>query len=156
MEHRARHIDVVRHLEPSTQKMTPRKQRFFFLLGTFCLACGAVALILYGAKDSLVYFYTPSDIKTKNIKHGQTLRIGGMVADDSLTHTGEFIQFELTDGMHSVTILYQGILPDLFREGQGVVAEGVMNEKKFIAKKILAKHDENYMPPEVARNLKTP
>ena len=133
-----------------------RKQRRSVLIG-MCLSVLAVAvgLVLYALEDSIVFFYSPSDVVEKNIKPGQRIRLGGLVAEGSVKR-GEntTIQFSVTDTAKTIQVRYTGVLPDLFREGQGVVTEGALgSDGSFVAESVLAKHDENYMPPEVAAAL---
>jgi cytochrome c-type biogenesis protein CcmE len=138
--------------------MTRRKQRRLTLIGLGMLALGgAAALVLTAFEDNIVFFHSPSDLATKEVPPDQYVRLGGLVADGSVTkiEDGATIKFAVTDGKNAVPVRYRGILPDLFREGQGVVAQGSMNgEGVFVAREVLAKHDENYMPPEVAEALK--
>lgn len=133
-----------------------RKQRrlYFVLLGMLALG-GAAALVLTAMNDTLVYFYTPSDLKTKHVSPDRRLRIGGLVEKGSVVHQGDMVRFVVTDLMATLPVTYRGVLPDLFREGQGVVTEGKMDgQGLFHANEVLAKHDENYMPKEVADALK--
>ena len=116
----------------------------------------AVGLVLFALEDSIVFFYSPSDVAEKNIKPGQRIRLGGLVLEGSVKR-GEnaTIFFTVTDTAKTIPVSYKGVLPDLFREGQGVVTEGKLNGNGvFVADSVLAKHDENYMPPEVAEALK--
>lgn len=134
----------------------PKHQRLIFIsFGLFCLGI-AVYLTLVAFQDSLVFYYTPSElVLKKNIPPQQRLRIGGLVEIDSLKQSGPNVSFRITDNNETVKVNYQGVLPDLFREGQGVVAEGYLSEPhKFKAETVLAKHDERYMPKEVADQLK--
>ena len=112
-------------------------------------------LVLGALRENIVFFYTPTDIATSGTKSGQPLRLGGLVKEGSVTIDGLQSVFTVTDGTADVTVLYDNALPSLFREGQGVVAEGSMDNGKFIATNVLAKHDENYMPAEVAEKLKS-
>lgn len=134
-----------------------RKQRRTVLIGT-CVAVLALAtgLVLYALTDKITYFRTPSDITEQKIKQGQRFRLGGLVANGSVKRAANAaVEFGVTDTLKTQPVTYQGILPDLFREGQGVVTEGVLNDKGvFVADTVLAKHDENYMPPDVAKSLK--
>ncbi|KIL98160.1 Cytochrome c-type biogenesis protein CcmE heme chaperone [Paramagnetospirillum magnetotacticum MS-1] len=133
-----------------------RKQRrlYFVLLGMLALG-GAVALVLTAISDSLVYFYSPTDIVGQRIPEGRRMRIGGLVENDSVIKDGKTVTFKITDVTNTVPVVYTGVLPDLFREGQGVVVEGRMEAAgHFKASEVLAKHDENYMPKEVAEALK--
>ena len=134
-----------------------RKQRRATLIGTGAaiLAC-AVGLVLFAFEDAIVFFYTPSDVVEKNITEGQRFRLGGIVEDGSVDRgAGKQVSFNVTDTEKTLTVVYEGVLPDLFREGQGVVTEGKLDsEGTFVADTVLAKHDENYMPKEVADALK--
>jgi len=135
--------------------VTRKKQRMYFV-GLGLLALGAAsALVLTAISDSLLYFYSPSDLQEKSVADGQRFRLGGLVEEASVEKSGETTRFVVTDMVHTIPVTYTGILPDLFREGQGVVTEGRLSEAGlFIADNVLAKHDENYMPPEVADSLK--
>jgi cytochrome c-type biogenesis protein CcmE len=116
----------------------------------------AVGLVLVALRDAIVFFHTPSDLSAKSIPVGQRIRLGGLVAMGSVKRgQGTDIEFAITDTAEQVTVRYRGVLPDLFREGQGVVTEGALEAGHiFRADTVLAKHDENYMPPEVAKALK--
>jgi cytochrome c-type biogenesis protein CcmE len=134
-----------------------RKQRRFSLIGVaLAVLALAVALVLNALKDSIVFFNSPTEVAEKNIKPGTRLRIGGLVQEGSVSRGESLaVRFAVTDGRHSVPVAYQGVLPDLFREGQGVVAEGVLEGPgQMRAETILAKHDERYMPREVVDALK--
>ena len=137
--------------------MTRKRRRLtVFLLGGLALATAAT-LVLAAFEDNIVFFHSPSDIQANAIAPGQHFRMGGLVKEGSITKAedGLVTNFEVTDLDHTVKVSYRGILPDLFREGQGVVAEGSLNpERVFVAREVLAKHDENYMPAEVAEALK--
>ena len=136
--------------------MTPRARRRMqaLLLGLAALGT-AVALVLTALKDDIVYFYSPTDLQSKHVAPGRHIRIGGLVEEGSVLREGTTIHFRITDTTTAITVTYTGVLPDLFREGQGVVAEGKLGEGGlFTAETILAKHDEKYMPPEVADALK--
>ncbi len=118
---------------------------------------GAVALVLMALEENIVFFYSPTELVEKDIDPGRRLRIGGLVEEGSVVRGGAdgLIAFRVTDLSESVPVRYRGLLPDLFREGQGVVAEGMLGaDGTFEASTILAKHDETYMPPEVAEALK--
>ncbi|MDX2144339.1 MAG: cytochrome c maturation protein CcmE [Rhodospirillaceae bacterium] len=135
--------------------MTRKTQRLYFvalgLLGLFA----ATALILTAAEDSVVFFFSPTELKEKTIAPQQRLRVGGLVEEGSVVKDGNTVSFTVTDTVEKLSIRYTGILPDLFREGQGIVAEGTLGRDGiFVASDVLAKHDENYMPPEVAEALK--
>jgi cytochrome c-type biogenesis protein CcmE len=134
-----------------------RKQRRLSLIGAgLGVLAIAVALMLNAFRDSIVFFNSPSDVETKHIAAGTRIRLGGLVKAGSLFHGNDLrIRFTVTDGSHDIPVAYQGVLPDLFREGQGVVAEGTLDRAGlFNADTVLAKHDENYMPKEVADALK--
>ena len=134
-----------------------RKQRRAILIGT-CLGVLALAvgLVLTALRDSIVFFYTPSEVAEKHLDTGQRFRLGGLVENGSLKRgEGTTVSFVVTDKRATMPVTYTGVLPDLFREGQGVVAEGALtSEGVFHADSVLAKHDEKYMPPEVAKKLK--
>ncbi len=128
----------------------------FVVAGMVCLLIAA-GLVLNAFEDNLVFFYTPSDMAEKSIPDGRRFRLGGLVEEGSVKRLedGLTVEFIVTDLTATVPVTYRGPLPDLFREGQGVVTEGKMSEGGiFIADNVLAKHDENYMPPEVAEALK--
>ena len=134
-----------------------RKQRRLSLIGAALgVLALAVALILGALKDSIVFFNSPTDVVEKHVKPGTRIRIGGLVKEGSVWRGESLaVRFEVTDGRSTVAVAYQGLLPDLFREGQGVVAEGTLDPTgTFRADSVLAKHDETYMPKEVADALK--
>jgi cytochrome c-type biogenesis protein CcmE len=134
-----------------------RKQRRLVLIGSSVgVLALAVALMLNALRDSIVFFNSPSDIAEKHVGPGTRIRLGGLVKDGSLVRSDNLsVRFEVTDGRTGIPVSYQGVLPDLFREGQGVVAEGALDSGgTFKADSILAKHDEKYMPKEVADALK--
>ena len=137
--------------------MTRKQQRLGLLaLGMAALA-GATVLVLSAFNDNLVFFYSPSELKAKPVAADRRVRIGGLVEAQSLARgaDGRSVSFRITDGASDVAVVYQGLLPDLFREGQGAVAEGKLRpDGIFAASSVLAKHDEKYMPPEVAAALK--
>ena len=132
-----------------------RKQRRLVLigagLGVLALAAG---LILSALNDTIVFFRTPTEVAQKQVTPGARLRLGGLVETGSVVKAGTLTTFSITDGNATVKVAYQGILPDLFREGQGVVATGRMEGETFVASEVLARHDESYMPKEVADALK--
>jgi cytochrome c-type biogenesis protein CcmE len=134
-----------------------RKRRRLTLIGAALAVVGlAVGLFLYALRGNIVFFNSPSELAQKSLEPGARLRIGGLVKPGSLVKSeGEMASFVITDNAHDVAVTYQGPLPDLFREGQGVVAEGVLEgPDKFRADFVLAKHDERYMPREVVDALK--
>lgn len=133
-----------------------RKRRLFFIISLVCSASIAVALILYALQQNINLFYSPSQIVAGSAPENHLIRVGGIVQNKSVHHHGNglMVTFVLTDNAHNVTVNYTGILPTLFREGQGIVAEGTLNNQGiFIAQQVLAKHDANYMPPDVAETL---
>ena len=136
--------------------MRRRARRLVLISGALGVAGIAAGLTLYALRDSVVFFYGPTEFAEKAPASGTRLRIGGLVARGSLAHTGPAtVAFAVTDNSRTVRVSYTGILPDLFREGQGVVAEGVVSgPNQFAADSVLAKHDETYMPREVADALK--
>jgi cytochrome c-type biogenesis protein CcmE len=134
-----------------------KQQRLALVIVSLALLGGATALVLLALSDSIAFFVTPSDIATARVAVDKRFRLGGLVVPGSVEHTGEdgTVSFELTDQAHEVRVLYQGLLPDLFREGQGIVAQGRLGrDGVFVADEVLAKHDEKYMPREVAEALK--
>jgi len=135
--------------------MTRKKQRLAILCLGLAALGGATAMVLAAFRDNLVFFHSPSELAaTPSLATGR-MRIGGLVETQSVAHEdGSRVLFRITDGKTDIAVSYDGILPDLFREGQGVVAEGRVKDGVFVASTILAKHDEKYMPPEVAAALK--
>jgi len=137
--------------------MTRKRRRLLMLLAGLIALGAATALVLAAFNDNLVFFYSPSELAEKAVAPERRIRIGGLVETDSLAKQvdGHAIAFRVTDGKTELRVVYDGILPDLFREGQGVVAEGRLGrDGVFVASNVLAKHDEKYMPPEVAEALK--
>lgn len=131
--------------------MTVKQKRLALILGGLGVIAAAVALVLTAFNQNLVFFFTPSQIAAKEAPVGRTFRLGGMVETGSVKRDGVNVQFRVTDTAQVVPVVYSGILPDLFREGKGVVAQGALGDDGvFRAKEVLAKHDENYMPPEAA------
>ena len=136
--------------------MTRKQRRALFIGVGVAILSFAVLLVLLALRDTIVFFHTPSEVAAKGVGPGQRIRLGGLVANGSLKRgTGSTVEFAVTDNARTIDVRYTGILPDLFREGQGVVAEGVLDQSgRFLADTVLAKHDETYMPPEVAKALK--
>ena len=132
--------------------MRPKHQRLVLLILALAAMLGAVVLAMWGLQDRAAYFVTPSDIAAGTTQPGKALRLGGMVVPGSLTREpdGVTIGFTVSDTKEMTRVRYRGITPDLFREGSGVVAEGRIENGLFIADNILAKHDERYMPPQMA------
>lgn len=134
-----------------------RKQRRLTMIGTAgAVLAVALGLVLFALNDQIVFFQSPTDIAQKQIPQGQRIRLGGLVEDGSVERFDDArVRFRVTDTENVIAVSYKGILPDLFREGQGVVTEGVIGPNgEFVADSVLAKHDENYMPKEVAEALK--
>jgi cytochrome c-type biogenesis protein CcmE len=127
-----------------------------FAVALVAAAGGGTALVLTALKDNVLYFYSPSDVKAKRVEAGRNFRIGGLVQTSSVKHgKGADVRFIVTDGKTDIPVEFNGVLPALFREGQGVVALGALDDKgTFDATEVLAKHDEKYMPPEVVDALK--
>ena len=134
--------------------MKPRHQRLAIATGVLCIVGVAAALVLNAFQSNLVFFYSPSQIVSKEAPTGRTFRLGGLVEAGSVKRDGVSVSFVVTDTARSVPVRYNGILPDLFKEGKGVVAQGQLKDGTFEAREVLAKHDENYMPPEAAEALK--
>jgi len=137
--------------------VTPRRQRMIFVGVVLVGVTAAMALGLTAGRENLLYFYSPSQLKASEAPTEHAVRVGGLVVDGSVKReSGSLkVSFGLTDGAEIVTVTYAGILPDLFREGQGIVARGALQtDGSFSADEVLAKHDENYMPPEVADAIK--
>ncbi|MGI9422101.1 MAG: cytochrome c maturation protein CcmE [Hyphomicrobiaceae bacterium] len=136
--------------------MTRKQQRGLLIGGGAAVLALAFVLVLFAMRGAIVYFYTPSDVTTKNVQPGQRFRLGGLVAAKSVQRGGGTkVSFGVTDTLETINVKYDGVLPDLFREGQGVIAEGILDGGGvFQADTVLAKHDETYMPPEVAKSLK--
>jgi cytochrome c-type biogenesis protein CcmE len=131
------------------------KSRIVFLMFLLAIAVFVVFIILKSLEENVVYFFSPTEIYSKeNISLNKKLRVGGLVKEGSVTSSKTSITFIITDLNNEIIVSYSGVVPNLFAEGKGVVAEGKLKDKKFfIADKILAKHDENYMPPEVSKAL---
>jgi cytochrome c-type biogenesis protein CcmE len=134
--------------------MKPRHQRLLFI-GIGLLALSAAAYFVLNAfQSNLVFFFTPSQIESGEAPKGHVFRVGGMVKEGSLQRQGMQVSFVVTDTRHDALVVYEGLLPDLFKEGRGVVAQGQLNANgQFVASEVLAKHDENYMPPEAKQAL---
>ena len=133
-----------------------RKQRLILVLFVVVFSSVAVGLVAYALRGNINLFFPPADVAAGKAPVGQPIRVGGMVADGSVQRSDDslLVRFDITDFQATVTVEYEGILPDMFDEGQGAVASGVLNESGVLqASEVLAKHDENYMPPEVAEAL---
>ncbi len=131
--------------------MKPKTQRLVLVAAAAVAVLAAVLLAMWGLKDRAAYFYAPAEIAAGKAADGQAIRLGGMVEEGSIERLpdGVTVRFRLTDGVATTPVHYRGIVPDLFREGSGAVAEGRMERGTFVADNILAKHDERYMPPEL-------
>ena len=131
------------------------RSRFFVLMFLLVLAIVVIFVVLKSLEENVVYFFSPTEIyNNENISFNKKIRVGGLVKEGSLINNQAMINFVVTDLNNEIMVSYSGLLPNLFSEGKGVVAEGKLKDKKyFIADKILAKHDENYMPPEVSKVL---
>lgn len=134
--------------------MKPRHKRIAIAVGALAVLGTATALVLNAFNSNLVFFYSPSQVVSREAPTGRTFRLGGLVEAGSVQRDGVKVSFRVTDTLQTVPVSYQGILPDLFKEGKGVVAQGQLQDGMFLAREVLAKHDENYMPPEAAEALK--
>ena len=136
--------------------MNPKYKRLIILILILSILGLATKLVLMALNENIIYFFTPNELKKKygNVKNiDNKIRIGGLVLEDSVIIDKNTSIFEITDKKDVIKVFFKGQLPDLFREGQGIVAEGILKDNKLIASQVLAKHDENYMPPEVADAL---
>ena len=136
--------------------MNPKYKRLIILILILSILGLATKLVLMALNENIIYFYTPNELKKKygNVKNiDNKIRIGGLVLEDSVIIDKNTSIFEITDKKDVIKVFFKGQLPDLFREGQGIVAEGILKDNELIASQVLAKHDENYMPPEVADAL---
>lgn len=135
--------------------MTRKQQRFTFIFAGIILLAIAIGLILSAMNDGISFFKTPTELLSQKLDVTKRIRIGGLVIERSLKKDGNLFKFQVTDNQSELNVEYNGLVPDLFKEGQGVVIEGYLNQNKtFVADVLLAKHDENYMPKEVAESLK--
>ncbi len=136
--------------------MKPRTKRAIAIVGGLAALGIAAALVLNAFQSNLVFFFTPTQVAKNEVPKDRTFRMGGLVEPGSLVRQKDAltVNFKITDGAQSIPVVYTGILPDLFKEGKGVVAQGQLQEGVFVAREVLAKHDENYMPPEAAEALK--
>jgi cytochrome c-type biogenesis protein CcmE len=130
--------------------MKPRHKRLAIAVGVVAAVGVAVGLVLNAFQSNLVFFYSPSQIASHEAPANRTFRLGGLVEQGSVKRDGVKVSFVVTDTAKTVPVSYEGILPDLFKEGKGVVAQGQLRDGVFVAREVLAKHDENYMPPEAA------
>jgi cytochrome c-type biogenesis protein CcmE len=137
-----------------TTDMKTRHKKLAIAAGVLLVVAAAAALVLQAFNSNLVFFFSPTQVDSKEAPVGRTFRLGGLVVAGSVKRDGVNVSFEVTDTAKTVPVRYAGILPDLFKEGKGVVAQGQLQSGVFVAKEVLAKHDENYMPPEAAEALK--
>lgn len=136
--------------------MKPRQKRLMFIIAGLALVAAAVGLVLFALKDNVSLYFTPTQVYNKEAPQGRSFRIGGLVEEGSVQRQGDglTVHFNITDTAKSMPVVYKGILPDLFKEGKGVVAQGkLQDDNVFHAEEVLAKHDENYMPPEAMHAL---
>ena len=133
--------------------MKPRQKRLALALGGVAAVGAIAALVLNAFQSNLVFFYSPTQVASQEAPKGRTFRVGGLVQEGSVQRDGTRVNFVITDTAQTVSVRYEGILPDLFKEGKGVVAQGQLQGGVFVAREVLAKHDENYMPPEAAEAL---
>jgi cytochrome c-type biogenesis protein CcmE len=135
--------------------MKPRHKRLALIGGIVAAVGVAAGLVLNAFQSNLVFFYSPSQIVAKEAPLSRTFRLGGLVKEGSVKRDGTEVQFAVTDTAQTISVQYKGILPDLFKEGKGIVAQGQLRDDGvFVAREVLAKHDENYMPPEAGEALK--
>ena len=126
-----------------------RKRRVYSILFVLLFSVSGVSLILYSLNSNLDYFFTPTELKDRNIPSEKRIKVGGMVLNGSVERASSTISFTITDYENSVKVVYEGIVPDLFKEDSGVVVLGILRNKTIYAEEVLAKHDENYMPPNI-------
>ena len=134
--------------------MKPRHKRLILAGGLLASVVAIAALVFNAFQSNLVFFYSPSQVAAHEAPTSRTFRLGGLVQEGSVKRDGVKVSFIVTDTVKAVPVSYEGILPDLFKEGKGVVAQGRLEDGRFVAREVLAKHDENYMPPEAAEALK--
>lgn len=144
------------HPVPPPRRMNRKQRRLMLIAAAGAVLCVAAGLVLFAMRDAIVFFYGPTEIAEKGLQPGTRMRLGGLVETGSVERgPGQRVSFAVTDGKTTIRVGYEGLLPDLFREGQGVVTEGVLEGTgRFRADSVLAKHDETYMPREVADALK--
>jgi cytochrome c-type biogenesis protein CcmE len=139
---------------PAGRLMTPRQKRFAWIAVGLVVLATAIGLVLYALSSNIVFFFTPTQIAADEAPKGRAFRVGGLVESGSVKREGIDVRFNVTDGAKAIPVTYRGTLPDLFKEGKGVVAQGTIGaDGVFKASEVLAKHDENYMPPEAAEAL---
>ena len=133
--------------------MTPKRKRFYIIFLIFSVFSFLIGTVLIVLQDNILFFYTPSELTEKNINISKKIRLGGLVQENSIKRNDTKVNFIITDFKKKIKVSYIGILPDLFREGQGVIVKGYLKNNIFEATEVLAKHDENYMPPEIKKKL---
>tara|TARA_B100001057_G_scaffold117319_2_gene115913 strand:- start:3193 stop:3603 length:411 start_codon:yes stop_codon:yes gene_type:complete len=129
-----------------------RKRRVYSILFVLLFSVSGISLILYSLNSNLDYFFTPTELKDRNIPSEKRIKVGGMVLSGSVERASSTISFTITDYENSIKVVYEGIVPDLFKEDSGVVVLGILRNKTIYAEEVLAKHDENYMPPNIEMN----
>ncbi len=135
--------------------MKPRTKRFAMIAAGIVVLCAAAAFVLNAFQSNLVFFFTPTQVSQGEAPKGRTFRAGGMVKEGSVVRDGNTVRFVITDTVNEMPVTFVGLLPDLFKEGKGVVSQGKLGDDGlFVASEVLAKHDENYMPRELAESLK--
>jgi len=140
---------------PAGRRISPRQKRIAWIIGGMVVFATALALVLSALSSNIVFFFTPTQVAANEAPQGRAFRIGGLVEEGSVQRDGIDVRFRVTDTAKAIPVVYRGTLPDLFREGKGVVAQGTISaDGIFKASEVLAKHDENYMPPEAAEALK--
>ncbi|WP_210485640.1 cytochrome c maturation protein CcmE [Microvirga antarctica] len=142
--------------KPPARGLSRKQRRLSVIVAAGCVLAAALGLVLYAMNDTILFFNAPTDVQTKNVRPGTRFRLGGLVKEGSVVRSdGQQVAFEVTDTKSVIRVQYRGLLPDLFREGQGIVAEGALDPSGvFRADSVLAKHDETYMPREVADALR--
>ena len=133
--------------------MTPKRKRFYIIFLIFSVFSFLIGTVLIVLQDNILFFYTPSELTEKNINISKKIRLGGLVQENSIKRNDTKVNFIITDFKKKIKVSYIGILPDRFREGQGVIVKGYLKNNIFEATEVLAKHDENYMPPEIKKKL---
>lgn len=133
--------------------MKPRHRRLLLVAGLLLGLAAITALVMNALRSNLVFFYTPSQVAAQEAPQGRSFRVGGLVQAGSVRREGVRVRFVISDGLQQIPVAFDGALPDLFKEGKGVVAQGRLQGQEFLAREVLAKHDENYMPPEAADAL---
>jgi cytochrome c-type biogenesis protein CcmE len=140
---------------PAARRLTPRQTRLAWIVAGLVVLATAIGLVLYALSSNIVFFFTPTQVAAHEAPQGRAFRIGGLVEPGTVRRDGLEVSFSVTDNAKAIPVVYRGTLPDLFKEGKGVVAQGSIGpDGVFRAREVLAKHDENYMPPEAAEALR--